>query len=283
MIPYNFHMHSNFSDGACEPEEYVQAALKLGFKGIGFSEHSILPFENTFALKQGREEAYVNETRRLKEKYKDRIQVYRSLEVDYIPGMSTGLKELKQKLSLDYVIGSVHLVRKSPEEERLWFIDGPKVETYDYGINEIFGGNAREAVTAYWHQVYELIMNEEFDVIGHLDKIKMHNKGRWFDEKSDWYVQLVDRALDMIAEKGIMVEANTRGIYKKRSDELFPGEYILIKLRQRGVRIMLSSDAHHPSEINAYFPEAINILKKCGYSSVWIFEGTGWTEVYLPS
>lgn len=279
-------MHSNFSDGACQAEEYVVEAMKLGFKGIGFSEHSVLPFKNTFALQEGREAVYVAEISRLKDKYKGDISVYTSMEVDYIPGMSTGFKALKYRLGLDYVIGSVHLVKGPPEAENLWFIDGPKVETYDDGINKVFQGDIKKAITAYWQQVFDMIEHEEFDVIGHLDKIKMHNKGRWFSESSDWYISLADQAIEMIARKGLLVEVNTRGIYKKRSEELFPGKDILRKLNQKGVRIILSSDAHHPSEIGTYFSEAIEILKECGYSAAWIYESSGWKALpfrLLPS
>lgn len=282
---YNFHMHSNFSDGACEPEEYVKSALELGFKAIGFSEHSVLPFSNTFALQSGREDEYVNEISRLKAVYAGKISLYTSMEVDYIPGLSTGFKALKDKTGLDYIIGSVHLVKGPPEAENLWFIDGPKVETYDDGIRDVFGGDIKKAVTAYWHQVFDMIEEEEFDVVGHLDKIKMHNKGRWFDEKSDWYTSLTDHAIELIARRDLLVEVNTRGIYKKRSAELFPGTDILKKLHSKDVRIVLSSDAHHPSEINAYFNEAILTLKECGYTSAWVFDSSSWAEVAfrLPS
>lgn len=274
-------MHSTFSDGACAPEEYVKQALEFGFKGLGFSEHSVLPFANTFALQQGREEEYVHEISRLKLFYTDRIKLYTALEVDYIPGISTGFSGLKEKMGLDYLIGSVHLVKGPPEAENLWFIDGPKVETYDNGINEVFKGDIRFAATAYWQQVYEMIELEKFDVVGHLDKIKMHNKGRWFDEKSEWYIALADHAIELIAQKDLLVEVNTRGIYKKRSAGLFPGTDILKKLHSNHVRIILSSDAHHPSELNAYFNEAINILKECGYASVWIFDDSSWKEVAI--
>lgn len=278
-------MHSTFSDGACPAEDYVIEAIKRGFKGIGFSEHSVLPFKNTFALQEGREKDYITEITRLRKEYAGDISIYTSMEVDYIPGMSTGFKTLKQKLGLDYVIGSVHLVKGPPGAENLWFIDGPKVETYVDGIKDVFEGDIKRAITAYWEQIYDMIEGEEFDVVGHLDKIKMHNKGRWFDEKSSWYVLLADKALDLIAAKGLLVEVNTRGIYKKRSEELFPGKDILCKLNKKGVRLVLSSDAHHPSELNAYFSEALKILKDCGYSSTWIYDNSGWTELpfSLPS
>jgi histidinol-phosphatase (PHP family) len=68
MTRYNLHQHSYFSDGAVEPEAYVQKAIALNFSAVGFTEHSPLPFPTPFSLKQDRAKEYVSETERLKKK-----------------------------------------------------------------------------------------------------------------------------------------------------------------------------------------------------------------------
>lgn len=272
----NYHTHSHFSDGSAQPVEYVEEAIRQDFTSLGFSEHSALPFENTFALKNGSEQAYIAEILRLRELYKDRIRVFLALEADYIPGISTGFQELKDALGLDYVIGSVHLVKNTDGE--LWFIDGPKRETYDNGLNQLFGGDIRKGVTAYWHQINQMLYEEKFEIIGHFDKIKMHNQGRWFNEDEPWYTRLVKETIDLIEEKGVIVEVNTRGIYKGRSTSLFPGEAILRQLSERNIPVILSSDAHHPSEISMYFDEALEVMKSCGLKSIRIFDNGIWQE-----
>lgn len=285
MIPYNFHTHSNFSDGSNSLEDYIQEAIKQKFKGLGFSEHSVIPFTNSFALQKGNEINYCHEVGRLKEKYKEQLEVSLALEADYIPGMNESFKELKERLKLDYLIGSVHLVGRNPDREQLWFIDGPRYETYDEGIESVFNGNIREAVTAYWHQLNRMIETEEFDIIGHLDKIKMHNKGRWFDESVRWHTSLIDETIELIAHKNLMVEINTRGVYKKRSSTFFPDREIISKLLKRSVRVVLSSDAHHPSELSLCFNDAIKTIKDCGYSEVYVYDNSGWVAfpIALPS
>lgn len=272
----NYHTHSYFSDGSAEPVEYIEEAIRQGFSSLGFSEHSALPFENTFALKNGSEQAYVTEIRRLRDLYKDRLEVLLALEADYIPVLSTGFQEQKAALGLDYVIGSVHLV-KNPDGE-LWFIDGPKREIYDNGLNQLFGGDIRKGVTAYWHQINQMLEEEQFEIIGHFDKIKMHNQGRWFSEDESWYTRLVNETIDLIEEKGVIVEVNTRGIYKGRSTSLFPGEFILRQLSERNIPVILSSDAHHPSEISMYFDEARKVIKSCGLKIIRVFDNGNWAE-----
>lgn len=281
MIPYNFHMHTNYSDGSNAPEDYITEALAQGFKGIGFSEHSVLPFKNTFALQVGKEALYLREISDLRLKYARDIEIYTALEADYIPNSSEDFLALKKSLNLDYIIGSVHLVSNDTLHDNLWFIDGPKAEIYDDGIKSVFEGDAKKAVTAYWHQVNKMVENESFDVVGHLDKIKMHNKNRYFHESDEWYQDLVKETVSLIAEKDLIVEINTRGLYKKRSDSLFPGDNIIRMLKEKNIKIILSSDAHQPGEISLYFNEALKIIKQSGYKCTYVYSDNQWIEFSL--
>ena len=51
MQQFNLHTHSIFSDGKSTPEEVVVEAINQGMKVLGFSDHSPVPFENSFAIK----------------------------------------------------------------------------------------------------------------------------------------------------------------------------------------------------------------------------------------
>ena len=53
----------------------------------------------------------------------------------------------------------------------MWFIDGPKPETYDEGLKNVFENNIHLAVRTYFQQINEMIINQRFDIIGHFDKI----------------------------------------------------------------------------------------------------------------
>lgn len=273
---YNYHTHSRFSDGSAEPVDYVYEAMLQGFTSLGFSEHSVLPFDNTFALKLEDELLYCNTINELKKQYDGRLHLLLALEADFIPGISEPFSSSKARLSLDYIIGSVHLVKNA--EGELWFIDGPRRETYDKGLDQFFSGDIRKGVTAYWHQINQMLEEEVFEIIGHLDKIKMHNQERWFREDEPWYSDLVNETLDLISEKQVIVEVNTRGIYKGRCPHLFPGEHILRRLSELNIPVMLSSDAHQPEELSMYFKEAGMILQQCGLRSLTVFGKNGWQQ-----
>ena len=144
---FNLHTHSKFCDGAGDPEAYVISAMAKGFHSLGFSSHAPVPFKNNFAIRDDHEiREYCTIIRDLREKYKDQISIRLALEIDFIEGITRDFKDFKLACRLDYTIGSVHLV-KNGYDDRLWFIDGPKVETYDDGLKNIFGGDIRLAVT----------------------------------------------------------------------------------------------------------------------------------------
>jgi histidinol-phosphatase (PHP family) len=273
MIYFNLHTHSYFCDGKEAPEEYVKRAIELGFHTLGFSSHAPVPFENNFALHDERMQEYFNTIRRLQEKYKDQIHVLLSMEIDFIPGITRDFAEFIKAGDLDYTIGGVHLIKKKGIEE-LWFIDGPVQEKFDNGLEKLFNGNGRKGVEAYYNQVLEMVVTQKPDIIAHFDKIKMHNKNRYFSEEESWYKDLVWKTLKYIAsETNCIIEVNTRGLYKKRADSYFPSPEILEQVHHLKIPITLNSDAHHPEELDKYFPEAVEMMKEIGFKELIYFDG----------
>ena len=275
MIKANLHTHSKYCDGHASLKEVAETAVRKGFSILGFSSHAPVPFENAFSIKDEKALAqYVEEIRVLKKAYADKIKIYLSLEIDYIPDITVPFKEFSSKYNLDYTIGSVHLVKNSNDE--LWFIDGPKHEIYDEGLSNCFGGDIYAAVRAYYRQVNEMLTTQNPDMVGHIDKIKMHNKGRYFEEDEAWYVKLIDETLDYVKANDAVMEVNTRGIYRGRSRSLFPGVAVLRKARKKNIPVSLNSDAHKPHELDGYYPEAQTILQDAGYREVYYFEDGSW-------
>ncbi len=276
MRYFNFHTHTHYCDGSSAPEEYVEEAIRLGFETLGFSGHAPVSFPNNFAIKQEELQEYCDKISELKHKHQE-LNIYLALEADYIPNISTDFSVLKEECGLDYVIGSVHLV-SNPEKTGLWFIDGAKIETFDTGLRDLFDMDIKKAVTAYYHQVNEMILTQLPDVIGHVDKIKMNNKNRYFTIDEKWYTDLVAETLDIIKEKGGIVEVNTRGMYKKRSEDTFPGIDILKDLYKMNIPITISSDAHKPIELPLLFNETKEVLQRIGFKSLMVFDGKSWVE-----
>ena len=302
MQNYNLHTHSVYSDGKSQPREIVEEAIRQGFTTLGFSEHSPLPFDNNFSVKSADMPRYVAEIAQLKEEFKDKIDIYCALEADYLTGVSEPFALTKEKYHLDYLIGGVHLVvnsafrqaqrpslAKVPElvegptisTDEIWFIDGPKWEVYDDGLQKLFDGDIHRAVRRFFEQSNEMIENEPFDIIAHFDKIKMHNRDRYFHEDEPWYRKLALETLDLIRQKGLVMEINTRGIYKKRYNGFYPSPWLMEEACKMGIPAIISADAHHFSEISLEFEAADEALKKAGYRNVVNFKNGHWIEVAI--
>lgn len=265
----NFHTHSNYCDGKASLREMVGFALAHGFDELGFSGHCPLPFENTFSITDY--EGYCNEVRALKAEYAGRMKIYLGLEIDYVPGMLEDYTPLIEKGGLEYTIGSVHLIPPQGVQPKdgndLWMIDGPNYQTYDDGLMKHYGGDIRCGVKAYFHQQNDMIVRNKPTIVGHPDKIAMHNRGRYFSEDETWYEQLALETLSLIHECGLICEVNTRGIYKGRHPDYYPSRRLIRQMKQWRIPLIVSTDAHAPEDF-LHTEGAFEFLREIDYPCV---------------
>ena len=79
----NVHTHTRYSDGRDSAEEMVQAALRLGFHTLGFSEHGPADYDGA-AMPADRAEEYRAEIARLKRAYAGQIDLLLGVEHDWL-------------------------------------------------------------------------------------------------------------------------------------------------------------------------------------------------------
>ncbi|MDR2908200.1 MAG: histidinol-phosphatase [Bacteroidales bacterium] len=268
MIKTNYHTHCNYCDGNSPLRDYVLEAIRHGFKAIGFTSHSPISDDNGFSIKHADVSKYSDEVNALKREFADQIEILLSFEFEYIPGVTRPMQEVAKQWNFDYILGSVHLVAgREPvvSANDLWFTDGPDVAQYDKGLFKFFDGDIRKAVKAFYHQVNLMLENEHLDMIGHFDKVKMNNKGRYFREDEAWYLDFVNETIDLIKQKDVIVEVNTRGLYKQRHNDYFPSVDILKRLKNLNIPITISSDAHAPGDLNLLWEDSYKHLLELGF------------------
>ena len=265
----NFHMHSNFCDGKGDIAEYVQQALNKNMISIGFSSHAPVPFASSWCMKADRLPEYLDRIETIRQETEG-IEIYKGLEVDFIPGM-IGPTDFKAKL--DYTIGSIHFI-DAFDENRPWEIDGLHTLFLE-GLEKIFNGDIKGAIKRYYELTREMMETSCPTVVGHLDKIKIQNiNNKFYHESDSWYQDELDKTIDVIAESGAIVEVNTRGLYQGKSSTPYPSPWILEKLLKKSVPVTISSDTHHPSDIINRFPETAKQLLTIGFKSIFmLYEG----------
>lgn len=270
MIKSNFHTHSTFCDGKNTPEEMVEVAIEKKIDILGFSSHSMYPFSSDWHIPSNSHEEYIKEILRLKKKYSGRIKIYAGFEADYIAGVCSPDFKNYEKFNPDFLIGSVHFV---PGKKGFFEADGNQ-DSVCKRIKECFGGNVKKAVQEYFSLEREMLEKSSFTFLGHADLIRKQNLGgrNLFDENSQWYKNELKEVAKAAAKTGVCVEVNTGGILRSGMNLPYPSPYFLSLLKERNVPVTITSDAHLASGIDWWFDEAVEYIKKSGYTELSYYE-----------
>ncbi len=277
-MPYpNHHSHTTFSDGKAPAETFILEALRQGMTAYGFSDHCPIPHQDMSMMKMAQLPEYLAEIERLRAVYGDRIEIHRSLEVDYLPGLVSVDSPHIREAELDYTIGAVHFV-DCLDGDRPWSFQQPE-PLFQRGIDEIFGGSARAMVERYYELVREMVTTHPPDIVAHPDRIKKRNLGGlYWKEKEPWYRETVEATLDDIARAGIIMEVNTRGMYRGTVQELYPSAWIMESAVGRGIPLQINSDTHEVEHVTGGFAPTYELLDRLGVRAVHIFRGGRFVE-----
>ncbi len=243
---YNFHSHTQFCDGRATMEAMAEAAIVEGFEHWGFSPHSPVPIESSCNMTREQTPLYLDETARLKAKYAGKINLYTAMEIDYLDDSWGPSHEYFRTLPLDYRIGSVHFI---PGGEDFVDVDG-HFESFKAKMERYFHNDIRHVVDSFYDQSEKMLLQGGFDIIGHFDKIG-HNASLFRPgiEDEPWYACRVNDIIDLIIDKGVTVEINTKAY--DTAQRVFPSERWLGRLTKAGIPIIVNSDAHYPDRTNA--------------------------------
>lgn len=261
----NFHAHSTFDDGTESCEAMVTAAISKGCAAFGISGHAYMGFPTDWCMTPENEPVFIEEMRRLKEKYADRISLFTGVELDYYAP--------KPLYRYDYVIGSVHYIKKGGE---MFTVDDTEAAQIS-DVRRYFGGDFYAYTKAYFETVADIVPKTSPDFIGHFDLVTKFNEGgKLFDETDVRYVGPALEALTAVTDTHKLFEINTGAMYRVGRTAPYPSAFFLKALFERGGEIILSSDSHDGASIGYKFAEASELAKSCGfkYAKTLTLEGT---------
>jgi len=266
MKPFNYHCHAQFSDGKNTAEEMVLAAIEAGCDSFGISEHYVSQKGSSYSLKPEGEPSYKAEIARLKEKYKNGINLFLGTEADYTSPIAKGY---------DYVIGSVHFFELDGE-----FVDvDHTAEKQIDAANRYFGGDMIELACNYYGIMGKMADKFKFDIVGHFDLVTKFNEGgKLFDESDKRYIRAAENALEKLVPTGAAFEINTGAISRGYRTEAYPNDYFLNLIREMGGSVTYSSDAHDARYILLGFDDVVKRAKAAGFKSFKKLTENGWTD-----
>ena len=273
----SYHTHCGLDDGHGTMEEYVLSALSKGFSALGFSCHAPGTLQDEWHMKKDDFSYYLEEIHRLKQVYCDRIELYGGLELDYLEGNGE-LVGSEYKDQLDFTIASVHMIRHTASGEYL-SVDGP-IEEFVTLLEDNFNNDIEKFVHYYYSLEERMISEHSFDILGHCDLIKKHNRdNRFFDPQSQWYKKISGHFLKTAAKHNVRIEVNTGGIARGATREVYPSPAMLETCRSLGIPVTLNSDAHQARDLDFFFSSADDLLVQQGYRSVDMLLHGIWQEV----
>jgi len=251
----NLHNHSTFSDGKFSAEENVLAAIEKNMLSIGFSDHSYTDFDpNTYCMKKGVLPDYIAEINRLKEKYKDQIEIYLGIELD-------GYSVLEDRTPFDYILGCCHYVRKDGMQ---FGVDHDK----NWQIRDVaayFDGDYIAYARMYYDGYVESVRRDKPDVLGHFD---LPTKFSLVDENDPVYRKMATEALIACLEVTPVIEMNTGAISRGYRKTPYPAEYLFDEIKKHHGQITLGADSHHIDNLIYYFDESVELLRANGFQNI---------------
>jgi len=246
----DLHNHTslcNHADGKIF--EYVEKAIVSGTKYFGFSDHAPMDFDKKYRMNFNQMRGYEQDVLTAKEKYKEQIEILLGYEVDYLKGH---IDERVLNADVDYLIGSVHFIDE-------WGFDNP----------EFIGHYEHEDIDQIWQKYFdaieEMANSGYFDIVGHLDLIKVFK----FMPKKD-ISEIAKNALLAIKKAGMAVELNVAG-YRKPIGEAYPSASLLKQCFKLDIPITFGSDAHKPEQVAMFNKEIIELAKGVGYTQCALF------------
>jgi histidinol-phosphatase (PHP family) len=247
----DYHMHSSYSDGRSDPEDYIPTAVAAGLNEIGFSEHlSLFGDPGECNMNPANIFTYIKHIETLR-RQTDNIKIKIGLEVDYCEGKEKEIYSYLNQFPLDYVIGSVHhLGEKSVDSE-------PEFYT---------GNNIDRLFESYFNSVSAAASSRLFDIIGHCDLIRIYNYKPSSDQE-----HLYRALAKSMKANDVAFELNTNGRNRPLAD-FYPDRKFLHVFREENVPVCVNSDAHMPSRVGQYFDEAYELLKYVGFNEMAVFD-----------
>ncbi len=230
--------------------EYIEKAIEAKTQYFGFSDHAPMEFDSHYRMRFEQMQNYEKEVLNLKKKYQNKITILLGYEVDFLVGyMDTRVLNAQ----VDYLIGSIHFIDD-------WGFDNPEF------IGRYENENLDEIWQKYFNAVEEMAKSKLFDIVGHLDLIKVF---KYMPSRA--ITDIAKNAMLAIKNADMALELNVAGL-RKPIKETYPSLELLQMAYKLEIPITFGSDAHQPEQVGLYSDEIQQMAKTVGYTQCAIFE-----------
>ena len=244
----NYHTHTWHCNHATGNErQYVENGIKAGLQILGFADHTpyVFPenYYSAFRMELPALDGYVDTILRLREEYRDRIQLPVGLETEYYPKHFPDLLAVLRDKQLDYMILGQHFVGNE----------------YDARYNGL-SSQDEDLLKQYVRQSCDALNTGLFTYFAHPDLLNF---------LGDW--KLYKKHMRDICREakggGIPLEFNLLGLAGQRH---YPNRLFWEVAAEEGCQVVLGRDAHTPEALLDHNTEAQarKLLNRLGITPV---------------
>ena len=252
----DLHIHSQYSfDGSASLEEIRRSAIAQGVDILALTDHC--------DMLDGPEgiSAYLACEQELKAAYetldKSGPQILYGVEIGNPHEFPDETQAFLENRKFDFIIGSVHFL---PDGSDIYKLPYRTPEEIDDMLRQHF--LSMQSLSAYGG----------FDSLAHLDYPIRKLQGKIPNTSMMAYRDLIEPVLELLVQKNIALEINTRGTYDWQN-RVGPEDWVLRRYRELGGQyVTIGSDAHVTKYVGAGFTEAAAALKRTGFDSYTIYK-----------
>ena len=237
-MDYNYHTHTFRCAHATGREiEYIRRAIKHGIKYMGFSDHAPFMFpdghQSYYRVPMELGEEYITTLTKLRERYKDRIDIKIGFEMEYYPLHFKDMFKIAKDLGAEYLILGQHFIyNEYPNGKYIGNDDKDKKDLIDY-VNCVVEG----------------IKTGVFSYVAHPDA---------FNYPIDsTYEKHMGKICTASKEYNIPLELNLYGIRDKR---LYPRDKFWAMAGEIGCPVTFGFDSHDVK--SAYDGDSIEVAEQ---------------------
>ena len=248
----NYHTHTfrcGHADGT--DREYIETAIRAGYKTLGFSDHSPMVFDSDhhsgYRMALSQAEEYFTALSDLKQEYRDDIRIHIGVEAEYYPATHERFTEFMRQFPCEYMLLGQHFHLR--EEDGI-YAGRPSADP--------------AMLKAYYQNVLEGVRTGDFLYVAHPDLFNFVGEPTVYDG--------VIRAFSAeIAALDVPLEINRLGYADRR---VYPNPRFWRLAGEAGVTAVIGVDAHRPADLedSASVNGCLRLAEECGVTVRGTFE-----------
>lgn len=242
-MDYNFHTHTVRCRHAIgTEEEYIAEAIKGGIKYLGFSEHMPFAFSDGYEGKSrvpvSEAEEYVSTLCRLREKYKNDIEIKIGFEMEYYPDSFDAMLKKAKEYGAEYLLLGQHFLR----------------EEYPGVIHTNRPNDSVEDLKEFVSRIVSGIESGVFTYVAHPDVFN-------FIGDEEIYKTEMRKIIKTAVKNNTPLEINLLGIRKERN---YPNMVFWEMVGEEQAAVTFGSDCHGPQFVcdKSSYLKALEIVNK---------------------